>query len=68
MFDIISLFLHAGNRGTCQGDSGGALIVNGILVGVVSFGKGCARPNYPGVYTNVAAYRNWINVKMTLYL
>lgn len=36
-----------------QGDSGGPLAYNGKLYGVVSFGMGCARPEYPGVYANV---------------
>lgn len=49
-----------GNRDACQGDSGGAASINGVVVGVVSWGNGCARANFPGVYTKVANYRGWI--------
>ncbi|XP_030246690.1 trypsin beta-like, partial [Drosophila navojoa] len=48
------------NRDACQGDSGGPLVGDGKLVGIISWGIGCARKDYPGVYTNVAYYRNWI--------
>lgn len=44
-----------------SGDSGGPLVdTNQVLIGVVSWAKGCALRDYPGVYGRVASVRNWI--------
>ncbi|CAG4992335.1 unnamed protein product [Parnassius apollo] len=47
-------------RDACQGDSGGPLVANNTLVGIVSWGEGCADLTYPGVYTRVSEYSSWI--------
>lgn len=61
---VTARMICAGEAGkdSCKGDSGGPLTINrgaGFteLVGIVSFGNGCARAGYPGVYTNVAEGR-----------
>ncbi|XP_016967468.1 trypsin delta-like [Drosophila biarmipes] len=50
----------ASEKGFCSGGSGGPLVLDGQLVGIVSFGKGCAHPEYPGIYIDVAQQKSWI--------
>ena len=49
---------------TLQGDSGGPLhaSIGGQMfqIGVVSYGDGCGRAGYPGVYTRISSYKDWI--------
>ncbi|CAF4112626.1 unnamed protein product [Rotaria magnacalcarata] len=70
--DISSQFCsgaRGGAKDTCQGDSGGPLMIfsNGqwILAGITSYGIGCALADYPGVYTRVAFYTDWISCFLT---
>jgi len=55
---LIELFL---------GDSGGPLVCqrrencDWYVAGIILFGRGCGRPGFPGVYTNVTRFESWIN-------
>ncbi|OXU23297.1 hypothetical protein TSAR_013386 [Trichomalopsis sarcophagae] len=56
-----------GKADACQGDSGGPAVINNKLAGVVSSGIGCASGFYPGIYTRVDKYYDWI-MQTTNYL
>jgi trypsin len=63
---MIAAGYDAGGKDSCQGDSGGPLVIldnssaSKLLVGVVSFGDGCARPKKYGIYSNVSNGNEWI--------
>lgn len=55
-----------GRKDTCSGDSGGPVFVtnqftgDSILIGIVSWGFGCAHKDLSGVYTDVSFFKSWI--------
>ena len=52
----------AGGVDSCSGDSGGPLRdESGLVVGITSWGVGCARRGLPGVYTRVSSLTSWID-------
>jgi secreted trypsin-like serine protease len=72
---VASQMICAGNVAhggvdTCQGDSGGPMIRRDdaggyVQVGIVSWGYGCGRAHYPGVYTQVSAFRSAIEAELS---
>ncbi|WP_228993192.1 trypsin-like serine protease [Streptomyces sp. DH8] len=59
--ELCAGLLDTGGVDSCQGDSGGPMFRKDdsdewIQVGIVSWGYGCARPGYPGVYTEVSHF------------
>jgi len=58
-----------GGKDSCFGDSGGPLVVpegsGFVQVGIVSWGPQCGNPLFPGVYTRVASFSDWIKGTMS---
>ncbi|XP_061703012.1 transmembrane protease serine 9-like isoform X2 [Syngnathoides biaculeatus] len=64
--NMICAGLREGGKDSCQGDSGGPMVSKQgsvwVQSGVVSFGVGCALPEFPGVYARVSQYQDWISI------
>nr|CAD7586767.1 unnamed protein product [Timema genevievae] len=57
---MLCTWFPGGGKDACQGDSGGPLVHDNVLVGIVSWGIGCARAGNAGVFTKVSHFRDWI--------
>lgn len=75
-FELHKSFICAGGeqgKDTCKGDGGSPLVcpIEGqderyVQAGIVAWGIGCGDNQIPGVYVNVALFRNWIDEQMSL--
>ena len=59
-FDMLCAGLDEGGTDACHDDSGGPLVVQGKLAGIVSFGVQCAIAGFPGIYASVADLRDFV--------
>ena len=69
--DMLCAGLMQGGKDACQGDSGGPLIAAdpaqsyaATLIGVVSWGFGCADQDALGIYAEVSHFYDWLNQEM----
>ncbi|CAO1431664.1 unnamed protein product [Diamesa hyperborea] len=75
-FKLHNSFICAGGepgKDTCKGDGGSPLVCpvpghNGFYyqAGIVAWGIGCGENGTPGVYVNVAEFRNWIDQQLSV--
>lgn len=68
-YELCAGVVDQGGKDACAGDSGGPLIINGspaagqaaqVLIGVTSYGVGCARKGKAGVWVRTSAIKDWI--------
>merc|ERR1712142_1438383 len=64
---MICAAIEEGGKDSCQGDSGGPMVCGEELIGIVSWGIGCGRKGYPGVYAEVSYFMDWITETMATY-
>lgn len=80
--DMICAGFQSGGFDSCQGDSGGPLLFrpmpnsninlehnfsNAVLLGVVSWGKGCGRQDLFGIYSSAAYHLDWLDFTFLTY-
>ena len=56
----ICALVPGGGKDFCLGDAGGPLVCGGLLTGIVSWGFGCGHADAPGVYAEVAYFKDWV--------
>ncbi|XP_068777643.1 transmembrane protease serine 12 [Struthio camelus] len=70
--NMICAGFESGGTDSCQGDSGGPLMCyhpstsKYYIIGITSFGIGCGRPKFPGIYVRLSQYRRWITSELLL--
>ncbi|XP_072161435.1 phenoloxidase-activating factor 2 [Bemisia tabaci] len=74
-FRLHESFICAGGekgKDACKGDGGSPLVCpiqsrpeHYVQVGIVAWGIGCGENGTPGVYVNVAKFRNWVDSKLS---
>ncbi|CAG9855866.1 unnamed protein product [Phyllotreta striolata] len=77
-FELHQSFICAGGepgKDTCKGDGGSPFVLpespdsdRYVQAGIVAWGIGCGENGIPGVYVNVAMFRDWIDEKMRHHL